>query len=174
MIDEIFKRQVEEGFGAAVILAGSGSDSDHIQKISGALEVFSIPYNVRIASAHKQPEKLMELVREYDALEGPLTYVAVAGGTDALSGTLAFNTYRLVISCPPDAPNESCLTNPPGSSNVYVGNVKNTVRAVAQSLSSFDPKLRKLLQETRESKIEKLVKSDQIIQDSYAKRQRGD
>eukprot|EP00666_Eupelagonemidae_sp_cell4sb_P017931 gene17931-biopygen4662 len=49
----------------------------------------------------------------------PLVIIGCAGGTDALSGTASFLSNWPVVSCPPDGDNESCLRNPPGSSNAY-------------------------------------------------------
>ena len=54
--------------GCAVILAGSPSDRPHVEKIAQALEDFGIPHEVRICSAHKEPERLMGILREYDVL----------------------------------------------------------------------------------------------------------
>jgi len=123
--------------GLAVILAGSDSDKEHIAKITSELEKFGIPYDVRIASAHKQPEKVVAIVRRYDQINIPsLVYIAVAGMTDALSGMASYHSVRPVISCPPDStPNPTCLTNPPGSSNATIYNPKNTARFIAQMFS---------------------------------------
>ena len=66
--------------------------------------------------------------------------IAVAGGTDALSGTLSFHSLHPVVSCPPDPPNESCLRNPPGSSNATVYSPRNAARFVAQLFAARDPR----------------------------------
>lgn len=134
-----FREQVEKGLGCAVIIAGSGSDESHIEKIADSLEKYNIPFEVRIASAHKQPFKVLEIKREYEFLKGPLVYIAVAGGTDALSGIVSYHSLRPVISCPPDAPNQSCLTNPPGSSNAYIPRPENVARFIAQMFSYCNP-----------------------------------
>ncbi len=136
-LDDNVKRAIEENRGFVVILAGSDSDRPHVDKISGALSGYGIPHQVRICSAHKQPDELMGIIREYDQVRGALGYIAVAGGTDALSGTISFRSMRPVVSCPPDAPNNSCLTNPPGSSNAYVANPKNAARFFAQAFSEL-------------------------------------
>ena len=112
--------------GCAVIVAGSDSDKSHIEKLAAALKTYEIPYDVRICSAHKSPGRLLEILAEYRGL--PLVWVAVAGGTDALSGTLAFHADQPVVSCPPDGPNTSCLTNPPGSSNATILKPQNVAR----------------------------------------------
>jgi phosphoribosylaminoimidazole carboxylase PurE protein len=115
---------VEKKLGGVVIFAGSDSDREHIEALEKALDKYGIPYEVRIASAHKQPGVVTRLAKRYDAQPSPLVYIAVAGGTDALSGMLSFHSIRPVISCPPEysagrGVNQSCLTNPPGSSNAF-------------------------------------------------------
>lgn len=176
-----FKEIVESGVGCAVILAGSGSDDEsrddnpsHIGKIAGALLGYGVPHEVRVASAHKQAWWMRDVLREYDEMEGNLVYIAVAGMTDALSGLLSVHTTRPVVSCPPDAPNESCLTNPPLSSNLTVYRPKNAARAVTQILSFHNRKYRqRLIEETRE-KIGSLEEDDERIRAKYAKLQEKD
>ena len=146
--------------GCAVIFAGSDSDRGHVEKIVKSLEGFGIPHEVRICSAHKEPERLMSLLREYERLGGAVAYIAVAGGTDALSGTLSFHALAPVLSCPPDAPNPSCLSNPPGSSNAVIYDPRNVGRFVAQLFAAFNPELAGRLKRSREEKVKALESSD--------------
>jgi phosphoribosylaminoimidazole carboxylase PurE protein len=151
---------IKQNKGFAVILAGSDSDRPHIDKLSAALKEYQVPHQVRICSAHKQPEELQKLVRAYDSM-GTLAYIAVAGGTDALSGTVSFHSINPVISCPPDAPNDTCLRNPPGSSNAYMPNPKNAARFVAQMFLHLpDTPYRKLLETEKTKKVLALEKAD--------------
>ena len=160
-IDDKFRKDIESGIGCAVILAGSDSDVPHIDKVSKGLAEYGVPHQIRIASAHKQPLLLMELIGAYDAIQGPLAYIAIAGGTDALSGTVSFHSSRPVVSCPPDAPNASCLTNPPGSSNAYVANANNAARFVAQMFAWHTPSYRNLIEKKNEKKIAGLLAADE-------------
>ena len=155
-----FREDVEKGLGAVVILAGSGSDGAHVKKISDAVKRYSLPVEARVASAHKESEEVLSLIKFYDSFNGPLAYIAVAGGTDALSGTASWVTNRPVLSCPPDAPNESCLRNPPGSSNAYVGRADNAARFVAQMFSYINPACGEVLEKNRTQKINEQNKYD--------------
>ena len=146
--------------GCAVILAGSASDRPHVEKIAQSLEGFGVPYEVRICSAHKEPERLMGILREYEALGGAIAYIAVAGGTDALSGTLSFHALAPVISCPPDPPNPSCLSNPPGSSNAVIYAPVNAGRFVAQLFAAHNPLIAERLRRSRDEKVRALESSD--------------
>jgi len=140
MDDKIFQATIEENKGCAVILAGSDSDKLHIDKIVDSLRHWEVPFQVRISSAHKQPEKTSGIVHDYNEVEGSITYIAVAGGTDALSGLVSFHSYGPVISCPPDHLNESCLTNPPGSSNAYIGDPSDIGKFIAQTYAGINPR----------------------------------
>lgn len=147
--------------GCAVIIAGSDSDEPHVKGLADALRSYGVPFQARVCSAHKQPEKAVELLQHYNQSLEPLVLVSVAGGTDALSGLLAYHSVHPVVSCPPDADvNSSCLLNPPGSSNAYVKWPKNAARFVAQQLSYAIPGVREHLLLEVVRKVEKLGKAD--------------
>lgn len=181
MIDKKFEELVESGVGCVVIMAGSGSDDkpkkegelSHLGKIVKSLEEYGIPYNVRICSAHKQPTELEKMIDEYSDLKGPLAIVAVAGGTDALSGTASYHSVHPVISCPPDTPNNSCLTNPPGSSNAYIARPENVGKFIAQMFSQVNPKYHDRIIELNDNKINDLQAGDKKLQAKYAAMQAG-
>lgn len=179
-IDEAFKKLMQSNIGVAVILMGSDSDDkrkkdkpdepSHIEKIVSSLETYEVPYEVRVCSAHKQPVKLQGIIDEYNTVSGLVAYIAVAGGEDALSGTASFHAYGLVLSCPPDAPNESCTRNPPGSSNAYIPRPENVGKAVAQAFAGINPKYREILEQENTVKVAKLDRADGEIQAKYAAR----
>jgi phosphoribosylaminoimidazole carboxylase PurE protein len=160
MIDAKFKKIAQANTGCAVILAGSDSDRPHIEKIVRALKTYAVPHRVHICSAHKQPGRLLEIVEAYNRLSSSIAYVAVAGCTDALSGTLSWHALGPVISCPPDAPNESCLTNPPGSSNAVIEHPENVARFIAQLYAGANPKFRERLQKEKVQKLQQLERAD--------------
>jgi len=167
MIDQNIRKIIQAKTGCAVVIAGSGSDGEHIAKIVNSLDLYEIPRQVRICSAHKQPEELMGMIDEYNYLEGSVSYIPVAGGNDALSGVLSYHTDGPVISCPPDAPNDTCLLNPPGSSNAYIANPKNAARFIAQIYSGVNPRFKELLAEERKRKIHSLRVADIEFQKKY-------
>ena len=151
---------------------GSGSDEPHIDKIAAGLEKYNIPYEVRVFSAHKQSEEVPKVIKEYDNLEGALGYVAVAGGSDALSGTASYRALRVVVSCPPDNfPNQSVLTNPPGSSNAYIAKPENVGRFFAQMFSDINQSYRSALVAEVNRKISALENDDSMLREKYAKKQ---
>ena len=107
------------------------------------------------------------MVREYNEVEGLIAYVAVAGGTDALSGTLSYYALGPVISSPPDGQNLSCLNNPLGSSNAYIARPANVGRFIAQIYAGINPRLKELLEGENERKINSLEQADIEFQSSY-------
>jgi len=150
--------EMHKDTGLAIVMAGSTSDDAHYLKLSDELKKYQLPHAILIASAHKQTDLLMEAIDYFNQQKGSLVYIAVAGGTDALSGTLSYHSMYPVISCPPAWPNETTLSNPPGSSNLVVKRPVNVAKAVAQIYSARNSTLQTILQDNRYGKIKKLEK----------------
>ena len=81
---------------------GSKSDLDFCEKIKNALASYSISTDVRIASAHRSPEFLLRMLREYSSSGDEIVVITVAGLSDALSGVVAAHRLFPVVACPPD------------------------------------------------------------------------
>lgn len=169
MINHFFQEKVDRGEGGALIVAGSASDELHINNLIYNLVKYEIPYDLRISSAHRTPANLLEIISEYEAMGGFFVYLAIAGKTDALSGILSYHATRPVISCPPDAHNESCLSNPSGSSNTYIAHPRNAARAVAQILTSINPKYRELLRKEILSQQQEIYITDRNLQEHFTR-----
>lgn len=164
---ETFLEKAKENNGGVVILAGSDSDRTHIARLVKEVRKYGIPIVARIASAHKQPDTLAEIVQKYDGqTDVPLVYIAVAGGVDTLSGTVSFQSYRPVISCPPEGSqtlpriNQSCLENPTGSSNACVMLPANAARFVAQIFANYDGRVRAAIRKESRDKVGRLEQAD--------------
>ncbi|MEA3229730.1 MAG: phosphoribosylaminoimidazolesuccinocarboxamide synthase [archaeon] len=155
---------VSSGVGkgcCAVIMAGSDSDAPHIKKITGELDKFSIPYIIRICSAHKQPKECENIINYYNASVEPVLIIAVAGGTDALSGIVSFHSVHPVISCPPQKEKYiSCIENPPGSSNALILKPENAAKFAAQYFSFLNRNIKDVLLRSKHSKIRSLEEAD--------------
>lgn len=92
------------------ILLGSASDKDHAQKIVDELNVFGIPSEVIVASAHKVPERVIELIEKYNKMDD-VVYVTIAGRSNGLSGVTAGSSYHPVIACPPFKDKDDYMVN---------------------------------------------------------------
>lgn len=84
-----------------VILMGSKSDLPHAEKMAEALGRFDIAYEMRVASAHKAPAYLLELLRGYEERGEVKVYITIAGRSNALSGMVDAAVTVPVIACPP-------------------------------------------------------------------------
>lgn len=82
-----------------VIIMGSKSDLEWSRKIKETVEKFGVNTILRIASAHKTPLKVIEILKEYENQD--VVFITVAGRSNALSGFIDANTAKPVIACPP-------------------------------------------------------------------------
>jgi 5-(carboxyamino)imidazole ribonucleotide mutase len=78
---------------------GSDRDFEFCREIAKHLKTLKLDYEFRVASAHKTPEKVLEILKEHE--EDRVVYVTVAGRSNALSAFVDANTTKPVIACPP-------------------------------------------------------------------------
>merc|ERR1712134_24471 len=145
LINKGAKRSRAEQQPLAVIAAGSDSDMPHLETLKKELAKFKIDAEIRICSAHKQPGRLQTVIGEYNKSDRPVMMVGCAGGTDALSGTASYLAKFPVVSCPPDGMNNTCLTNPPGSSNAFIVKPSNVGKFAAQVFAKYSTEIAKEL-----------------------------
>src|SRR5947209_8304754 len=85
-----------------IIIMGSEGDLPHAQAVAKTLKALEISHTMRVCSAHKATQRLLEMLREYDdASDGPRVYITIAGRSNALSAVVDANTRYPVIACPP-------------------------------------------------------------------------
>jgi len=82
-------------FNVSVIM-GSTSDEDLAIKTSQILDEFNVSYEVKVISAHRNPEQLREYVKQSPAK----VFIAIAGLSAALPGAIAAQTIKPVIGVP--------------------------------------------------------------------------
>ncbi|MFX1273574.1 MAG: 5-(carboxyamino)imidazole ribonucleotide mutase [Promethearchaeota archaeon] len=78
------------------VITGSNSDNAVYEKTEKVLKEKNIPYELKILSAHRDPEKLDEYIKSCEAK----VYIAVAGLSAALPGVIASKTDKPVIGVP--------------------------------------------------------------------------
>ena len=86
----------------AVLIMGSTSDQPHADKITGTLDTLGVEHEVHAASAHKNPERVLEIIRSFEEKDA-VVFVTIAGRSNALSGFVAANSEKPTIGCPPFA-----------------------------------------------------------------------
>ena len=80
------------------IIMGSESDRAVADKAVKVLDARSVPYEVRVISAHRNPEELDRYLEEIDDSVGVI--IAIAGLSAALPGVIASKTEKPVIGVP--------------------------------------------------------------------------
>ena len=83
-----------------IIIMGSKGDLTHAQSVAKTLKALEISYEMRVCSAHKATQRLLEMLYEYESA-GLLVYITIAGRSNALSAVVDANTRFPVIACPP-------------------------------------------------------------------------
>jgi 5-(carboxyamino)imidazole ribonucleotide mutase len=83
-----------------IIIMGSKGDLSHAQAVIKTLKTLEISCQVRVCSAHKATQRLLEILQAYEQA-GPLVYITIAGRSNALSAVVDANTRYPVIACPP-------------------------------------------------------------------------
>ncbi|MBU1019190.1 MAG: AIR carboxylase family protein [Patescibacteria group bacterium] len=132
----------------APIIMGSESDRPHAEKITAKLDELGVPSKIYVASAHKVPEKVLEILKSYEDSTEPVCYITIAGRSNALSGFVAANSHFPVIACPPFADKDdftvninSTLQMPSDTPVLTVLDPKNTAIAVARIFGLADADL---------------------------------
>ncbi len=92
-----------------IIIMGSTSDEEHAQKIINKLNEHKICSEKYIASAHKEPKKVLEILEKNKTEK--VIYITIAGRSNALSGFVAANSNSPTIACPPFADKMDMLVN---------------------------------------------------------------
>jgi 5-(carboxyamino)imidazole ribonucleotide mutase len=142
---------------------GSKSDEEFSTKISRFLDEFGVKSVLKVASAHKTPLRVLEIIREFE--EDDAVFVTVAGRSNALSGFVDANTRKPVIACPPPSNAFagmdiiSSLRMPSGVAPLVVLEPENAALAVAKIFALKDEKIRKKVEEYQEKKRNEILEA---------------
>jgi len=155
--------------GRVILLAGSPSDRAHVETIAKALTEFGIEYSIRIASAHKTPRKLLEIIASYEAQNIPTVYIAAAGRSNALSGLVDAATAAPVLTCPPPSAEWSpydlwsSIRMPSGVAPALVLDPANAALCAAKLLALSDTALRTRVIRFQEKNAQRILEEDEAI-----------
>ena len=81
------------------IILGSDSDFPYIEKGVKILKEFQVPFDIEVSSAHRTPERTVELIRDFEK-NGVGVIIAAAGGAAHLPGVVAAHTLLPVLGVP--------------------------------------------------------------------------
>ena len=143
------------------IIMGSKSDMPVAEKATTILDKFSVDYNVTVASAHRTPDLLRDIVEKSDAK----VFIGIAGLSAALPGSIAAQTIKPVIGVPVSGKVNldailSIIQMPPGIPVGAVGLDRgdNAALLALEILSLENTTLKKQLTEYRNEMREKALR----------------
>jgi 5-(carboxyamino)imidazole ribonucleotide mutase len=82
-----------------LILMGSASDWKHVRGAVEVLRGLDVTFEVHVSSAHRTPDRTVELVRSAEA-GGCRVFICAAGMAAHLAGVVAAHTVRPVLGVP--------------------------------------------------------------------------
>lgn len=146
-----------------VILMGSPADREHAAKVSATAKALNIDVEQRIGSAHKTPEHVLEIIRQYEADPRPKVWVTIAGRSNALSAFVEAAVSAPVIACPPLSMPEdvwSSLRMPSEVAPLVVLEPANAAIAAAKILALADPAIAERVTTYREGRYAAVIAAD--------------
>jgi 5-(carboxyamino)imidazole ribonucleotide mutase len=151
--------------GKVVVLMGSERDFKFCREIAKHLKTLKLDYEFRVASAHKTPEKVLEILKEHE--KDRVVYVTVAGRSNALSAFVDANTTKPVIACPPysekfgGADIYSSLRVPSGVGSLLTLEPEGAAIAAAKIFSLEDQDLAKRVRQHQLANQKKIEEADE-------------
>lgn len=139
------------------ILMGSDSDAATMSQACDALDEAGIPYEMKVASAHRSPDRTKQIVTDADR-DGAAIFIAGAGMAAHLPGVIASFTTKPVIGVPLAGSSLQGLDAllavvqmPPGIpvATVAIGGARNAAVLAAEILALADSALAARLKEQR-------------------------
>lgn len=153
---------------SALVVMGSDSDFDQVAPAWKVFEELGVPFEVSVASAHRSPDRVVEIARGARA-RGVGVVIAAAGGAAHLAGVFAANTTLPVVALPVVVGSLggvdallSAVQMPGGVpiASVGIGGARNAGYFAAAILASSDPDLAARLDAFRASQSAKVVEAD--------------
>jgi 5-(carboxyamino)imidazole ribonucleotide mutase len=150
------------------IVMGSESDLPAVKPAAETLDALGIAQEMHVASAHRTPERAVELAREARG-RGIKVIIAAAGGAAHLAGVLAAHTTLPVIGLPVSSGSlkgmDALLATVQMPSGVPVATVavdgaRNAALLAAEILATSDEALAGKLGEMRKEMAEKVQAAD--------------
>ncbi|MEI6613418.1 MAG: 5-(carboxyamino)imidazole ribonucleotide mutase [Chrysiogenales bacterium] len=159
------------------LILGSDSDYPAIEKGIALLRQFGIPLEIEISSAHRTPERTLQLVREFEAI-GIGVIIAAAGGAAHLPGVVASHTLIPVLGVPIESPLSgldsllSMVQMPAGvpvaTFGIGAAGATNAVLFAVALLALHDPLLKEKLHAYRSEQRENVLDKSRKLKDKLA------
>ena len=146
------------------IIMGSISDINTMEKASEVLNELGISYEMKVLSAHRTPDLLLEYIAQVEE-KGFKVIIAGAGGAAHLPGVIASRTLLPVIGVPIETKAlgglDSLLSivQMPGGipvATMGIGNAKNAGLMAAHILAIENSKIRERLKDYRKAMVQEI------------------
>lgn len=145
------------------IILGSTSDMPVAEKAKKILNEFTVDYDIKVASAHRTPDVVEDIIKNNDAD----VFIGVAGLAAALPGSMAAHTIKPVIGVPVSGKVNfdsilSIIQMPPGIPTAAVGLDRgdNAALLALEILGLQDKKIAEELNNYRQKMREKVLNSN--------------
>ena len=157
------------------IIMGSESDMPAMEPCMKQLEEFGVPYEVKVASAHRKPAEVHEWASTAHE-RGIKVIIAAAGMAAHLEGAIAANTTLPVIGIPCSSKVLegmdallSTVMMPPGIpvATVGVNTAKNAALLAIEMLAIEDAALAQKLQDERDKNHQTILEKNAAIEAQF-------
>src|SRR6185503_673056 len=148
---------------------GSKADEAHAQSIAKAARGFGLEAALRVGSAHKTPDHVVAILRNYEADPRPKVYVTIAGRSNALSGFTDGSVSAPVIACPPPSDSfggadiYSSLRMPSGIAPAVVLDPANAALLAAKIFGVSNAEVREQVKVSQKRAAEKIIEDDASV-----------
>ena len=159
-----------ENFMAKIlILMGSDSDWSIMKKAATILKDFEVDYEVRVSSAHRTPQKTIDLVENFDGD----CFIIGAGAAAHLAGVVAAHTVKPVIAVPINSTPlngvdalYATVQMPSGIpvASMAIDGSKNAALFALQIIGTSNEKIRKQLENFKKEMVAEVNRKDESIQ----------
>ena len=156
------------------VILGSDSDYPYMEKGIKLLREFGIPFEIEVSSAHRTPDRTVELVRRFEG-QGIQVIIAAAGGAAHLPGIIAAHTILPVLGVPITSALSGLdslysIVQMPGGIPVAafsIGNSGgvNSVLFAAEILGLTDPEIKKKMIAFREDQAKTVLEKSNRLKE---------
>ncbi len=158
-----------------LVIMGSDSDLPLLQSGLTILKDFGVETEVRFSSAHRTPERTVEIIKSFEQ-SGGRVILAAAGMSAHLAGVIAAHTILPVIGIPLSSPDFggldsllSMIEMPPGIPVGVMGKgkagAKNAALLTLSILALSDNKIKSQLMEFRKKQSAEVIAKDEKLQE---------
>jgi len=162
---------------SVLILMGSISDKPAVDEAMAVLDRFGVSYSAHVSSAHRTPDKTVELVKEADNSEDVKVILCAAGKAAHLAGVAAAHTTKPVLGLPMATSVAGGLDSlfstvqmpkgtPVGTFGTGNAGAYNSAVFAVQIMALSDKSLLKKLLEYKEDIVSDVARQDQQLKEA--------